>query len=174
MSASRLYAFFIAALVLVGAQVPRAVYASTLTYDVTLTPLVGTESGTGSFTITPPPMGGGTLAAGNLNFEIGNVDFNSTNSSASVTYFYQGSNLILAGLILSGQAGVSHLFSITLGTLGGIYTFSDNTPGDYTFGSATVSQTPLPNSLPLLATGLVVLAMIGWWRKRKVGSYLAA
>jgi hypothetical protein len=175
MNKSRLFASLIVVAVLMGAQVPTAVQASTLTYDVTLSAILGPESGTGSFTINPPPVGsGGTLTAGNLNFEIDHVNFNSTNSSASVSYFYQGSTLVLAGLILNGQAGLDHLFSITLGSNGGIYTFSDNAPADYTFGSAKVSATPLPTSLPLLATGLGVLAMIGWWRKRKVGLYLAA
>lgn len=32
----------------------------------------------------------------------------------------------------------------------------------------SVSTTPLPDSLPLFATGLGLIGMLGWWRKRKM------
>ncbi len=172
-----LYASLIAAS-LFAAQVPAAVEASTLTYNVTLTAISGPESGSGSFTIAPPPAGSGILTQGNgltaMDFKIDGLDFTLDGSSA-VAYSYQGSTLVLAGLIYGGQIGTDQLFSISLGS-NGLYTFTDSAPGGSaynTFGSISVSQTPLPTTLPLLATGLGVLAMLGWWRKRKVGSSLA-
>jgi hypothetical protein len=176
MNKSRLYSSLVAAAALLGAQVPGTVQA--LTYDVTLTAVSGPESGSGSFTITtPPPGSGGMLTQGlgltAMNFTIDGVNFG-LDSSSSVSYFYAGSTLVLAGLVYGGQVGTDRLFSITFGTTGG-YIFTDTTKTSLdTIGSVSVSQTPLPTSLPLLATGLGVLAMIGWWRKRKVGSFLAA
>lgn len=40
--------------------------------------------------------------------------------------------------------------------------------------SAPVSTTPLPDALPLFATGLGLIGMLGWWRKRKGASAIAA
>jgi hypothetical protein len=179
MNKSRLCASLIAAAVLLGAQAPTAVKATTYTtYDVTLTAVHGPESGSGSFTIaTPSPGSGGILTQGSgltaMSFMIDGVTFG-LDSSSEVAYFYSGSALVLAGLVYGGQVGADTLFSITLGTTGA-YSFTDSAKtGLDTIGSVSVSATPLPTSLPLLATGLGVLAMIGWWRKRKVGSYLAA
>src|ERR1700733_318251 len=179
MNKSRLCASLIAAAVLLGAQAPTAVKASTYTtYDVTLTAVHGPESGSGSFTIaTPAPGSGGILTQGAgltaMSFTIDGVTFG-LDSSSEVAYFYSGSNLVLAGLAYGGQVGADTLFSITLGSTGA-YSFTDAAKtGLDTIGSVSVSATPLPTSLPLLATGLGVLAMIGWWRKRKVRSYLAA
>ncbi len=165
---------------LFAVQAPAAVQASTLiTYDVTLTAIFGPESGSGSFTIAAPSAGSGILTALNggltaLDFKIDNLDFN-LDSSSAVAYSYQGSTLVLAGLIYGGQIGTDNLFSISLGS-NGLYTFTDSAQGGSvydTFGSISVSQTPLPTTLPLLATGLGILAMLGWRRKRKVGLSLA-
>jgi hypothetical protein len=188
MNKSRLYASLIAVALIVGSQGLLAGQASALTYDVTFTAINGPESGSGSFTINPPSSGGGILTAANgglqgLSFMFSDPTNSSgprvtfgIDSSSSVSYFYQGSTLVLAGLIYGGQVGTDALLSITLGSSGG-YIFTDNAPGGSafgSFGSVSVSQTPLPTSLPLLATGLGALAMIGWWSKRKMGSYLAA
>jgi hypothetical protein len=174
-------AALIAASVLLGA--PATARASTLTYDVTFAG--GPVSGSGSFTISAPPVGsGGTVSPSALSFTFSDpgspsftpVTFTSQDTSASVTYFYQGTSLVLASLALFGNAGPDSLFSFTLGS-SGFYVFADNAPGGAiydTIGSLSVSQTPLPNSLPLLATGLGIIAMIGWYRKRKAGTLLAA
>jgi hypothetical protein len=37
----------------------------------------------------------------------------------------------------------------------------------YIFGEMTVSETPLPTTLPLFATGLGAIGLLGWRRKRK-------
>jgi hypothetical protein len=100
------------------------------------------------------------------------------NNSSEVSYFYQGANLILSSIGFSGAIGGDRLLSISLGGLGG-YVFTDYASvGLDTLGSVSispaVSATPLPTTLPLLATGLGALGLLGWWRKRKmVGSALA-
>jgi hypothetical protein len=45
-------------------------------------------------------------------------------------------------------------------------------PGD--LGTLQVSQTPIPAALPLFATGLGLVALFGWLRKRKAAALLAA
>jgi len=178
MNKSRLCTSLIAATVLLGAQAPAAEASTYTTYDLTLTAVSGPESGSGSFTIaTPSPGSGGILTQGAgltaMSFTIDGVTFG-LDSSSEVSYFYSGSTLVLAGLVYGGQVGADTLFSITLGTTGA-YSFTDTAKTSLdTIGSVSVSATPLPTSLPLLATGLGILAMIGWWRKRKVGSLLAA
>jgi len=167
----------LAATVLFGTQASSAVQAATISYSVNLNAISGPESGTGSFTINAPSSGIGTLTQANggltaLDFKIDNVDFG-LNSSSAVAYSYQGSSLVLTGLIYGGQVGPDQLFSITLGS-NGLYSFTDSANGTLnTFGSISISQTPLPDSLPLLATGIGILAMIGWFRKRKPRPTLA-
>jgi hypothetical protein len=173
-----LYASAIGA-ALFAVQIPGAARASTLTYNLTLTPFFGPESGTGSLTIKVPQVGSGTLTQANngltaLDIKIDGLDFTLNNTSA-VAYFYQGSNLVLASIGYSGKIGTDQLFSISFGGVGG-YSFTDNAPGSSgqnTIGSISVSQTPIPTTLPLLATGLGVLALLGLWRTRKVGTALA-
>jgi hypothetical protein len=172
-----LYASLIAATVLLGAQVPVAVQASTLTYDVTLTALIGLEGGGGSFSISVPSNGSGVLTDNHgltsMNVDVGPAAFGITDSA--VSYTYVGSTLVLTGI--SGTISPFNLFSITFGS-GGVYNFTDSANSSLNslglVSISQVSQTPLPTSLPLLATGLGALAMFGWWRKRKVGSSLAA
>ena len=160
---------------LFAAQFTGAMKASALTYDLTLTPIVGTESGTGSLSINAPPVGSagfltqmnGGLTA--MDFKIDGLDYN-LNSTSEVAYYYQGSNLVLASIGYSGQIGTDKLFTISLGGVGG-YSFNDN--GSLTVGSISVSATPIPTTLPLLATGLGALALLGLWRKRKVAEAIA-
>ena len=170
-----LYGSLIAAAVLAGAQIPSAVQAATLSYQVSLNAIYGPESGTGTFTINAPSSGSGTLTAGGgitaMDFKIAGVDF-LLDASTAIGYAYQGSTLVLTGLIYGGQAGTDQLFSISLGS-NGLYDFTDSANGSLnTIGSISISQTPLPDSLPLLATGLGVLAMMAWWRKRRTGAAL--
>ena len=173
-----LYAVVIAAAVLAGAQVPSA-QAATLSYDVSLSAFIGPEGGGGSFSITVPSSGNGVLTDNNgltsMNVNIGPATFGITDSA--VSYMFVGSTFVLTGI--SGTSGTDSLFSIVFGG-GGLYTFTDsansslNSLGLVSISQASVSQTPLPTSLPLLATGLGILAMLYWFRKRKVGAYLAA
>jgi hypothetical protein len=172
----RAYVVVIAA-TLFAALIPGAAKASTLlTYDLALNPIVGTDGGTGSLTIIAPQVGSsGILTQGNgltaLDFKIDGLDF-TLNNTSEVAYFYQGTNLVLASIGYSGQIGTDKLFTISLGGLGG-YAFNDS--GSLTVGGiSAVSATPIPQSLPLLATGLGALALLGLWRKRKVGATIAA
>ena len=171
----RAYVVVIAA-TLFAALIPGAAKASTLlTYDLALNPIVGTDGGTGSLTIIAPQVGSsGILTQGSgltaLDFKIDGLDF-TLNNTSDVAYFYQGTNLVLASIGYSGQIGTDKLFTISLGNLGG-YAFNDS--GSLTVGSiSAVSATPIPQSLPLLATGLGALALLGLWRKRKVGAAIA-
>jgi hypothetical protein len=174
-----LYASAIAA-ALFAVQIPGAAKASTLIYNLTLTALVGSESGTGSVTITVPPVGSnGFLTQGNgltaMDFKIDGLDF-SLNNSSEVMYFYQGSNLVLASIGYYGKIGTDQLFSFSLGSLGA-YSFSgigDNTFGSISVSSTPVSSTPLPAALTLFATGLGALGLLGWRRKRKASAAIAA
>ncbi len=171
-----LYGSLIAAVVLAGAQIPSAVQAATLSYQVSLNAIYGPESGSGSFTINAPSSGSGTLTAGGgitaLDFKIAGVDF-LLDASTAIGYAYQGSTLVLTGLIYGGQAGTDQLFSISLGS-NGLYDFTDSANGSLnTIGSISISQTPLPGSFPLLATGMGILVMLGWLRRRKAAPSLA-
>jgi hypothetical protein len=112
-------------------------------------------------------MNGGLTA---MDFKIDGLDYN-LNSKSEVAYYYQGSNLVLASIGYSGQIGPDKLFTISLGGVGG-YWFNDN--GSVTSGSISVSATPIPTTLPLLATGLGALALLGLSRKRKVAHAIPA
>jgi hypothetical protein len=121
----------------------------------------------------------GTLTEGNGltgSVNIGGVTI-ALDSTSSVSYLVQGSSLFLTGFF-SGEAlvkgGVDTLVSLTFGSNGG-YSFTDSANSKLnSLGIVSVSQTPLPTSLPLLATGLLIIAMLGWYRKRKDGSFSAA
>jgi hypothetical protein len=178
MNKFRLCGLLLAVSVLFAVQAPSVARASTLSYDVTLTSLIGPESGGGSFSITVPASGSGVLTDNHgltaMNVNVGPAVFGLTDTA--VSYSYIGTNLVLTGL--SGTSGTDTLFSITFGS-GGLYTFTDSANasldsfGLVSLAQASVSQTPLPTSLPLLLTGLGIIAMIGWYRKRSVGSYFA-
>jgi hypothetical protein len=185
MNKSGVLAALVATAVLVGVGAPTAVRASTVTdnFSLTLTaaPGFGTTGGTGSLALTiTSGTTSGIVSGSNVtgSIQIGGASF-SLNGDP-VSYVLQGSTLLLSG-IFSGSApapgkipGIDTLFSLTLGNNGGfVFTDSANASLD-SAGSVSVSQTPLPTSLPLLATGLGIIAMIGWYRKRKVGSFLAA
>jgi hypothetical protein len=60
--------------------------------------------------------------------------------------------------------------------LGQITSFNPSTLAtiDYDNLDFTVSQTPLPAALPLFATGLGALSLLGWCRKRKIADVNAA
>ena len=46
--------------------------------------------------------------------------------------------------------------------------------GPGTFTITPITQTPLPGALPLFASGLSALGLLGWWRKRKDKASAAA
>jgi len=52
--------------------------------------------------------------------------------------------------------------------------FSSTTDFDIGLDNVQVTETPLPATLPLFATGLGALGLLGWRRKRKAAFALAA
>ena len=65
-------------------------------------------------------------------------------------------------------------------TIGSSYTLEFNYSGAGTpngffadASGASVVATPLPAALPLFATGLGALGLLGWWRKRKAAAATA-
>jgi hypothetical protein len=175
---ARFCASLIAVLVLLGAQAP--VRASTVTDDfsLTLNAIFGPTSGTGSLAITiPQGSTSGSVSGSDVTGDVMIAGVDISLSGSSLLYVVQGSSVLLTG-VLSGQTpvigGVDSIVSLTLGN-NGLYFFSDTANASLnSSGLVSISQTPLPTSLPLLATGLGIIAMIGWYRKRKGGSYLAA
>lgn len=91
----------------------------------------------------------------------------------SVTQVINGSDPILGSLNGNYQYSIFDLF---LGA--GTHTFSLNvsqsvaTPGHglMSFGPAVITHNPLPASLPLFGTGLVVFGYLGWRRHKKVAA----
>lgn len=182
MNKIRFCASLLAVAILLCAQAPSAVRASTVDdFSLKLTAIFGTTGGTGSLAITIPSLStGGTVteSGGTLTgtFNIAGVNIG-LGSSSKLFYVVEGTSVLLTG-VLSGQTsvpgGIDSIVSLTLGNNGG-YIFTDSANASLnSSGSVSVSQTPLPTSLPLLATGLGIIAMIGWYRKRRVGAYLAA
>ena len=50
---------------------------------------------------------------------------------------------------------------------------TDEISGPGTFTVTPITQTPLPGALPLFASGLSALGLLGWWRKRKDKAFAA-
>jgi hypothetical protein len=100
-----------------------------------------------------------TISGGNItnaNFIVFGID----NSSPDVVCCsLQLNNNFLTGTLEGGLADLSALVR--------------NEPADVlTFTMAPTSATPLPAGLPLFATGLGALGLLGWFRKRKVRASL--
>jgi hypothetical protein len=166
---------------LFAVQMPGSSTASTLTYDLTLTPLCtncGPESGTGSFTITTPAVGSsGNLTEGHgltsMNFQIDGLNF-TMNSSSEVGYYYNGSTLVLDNI---GYTGIIGNFELTGVSLGGYY-FGDSAPGGYVYDTngsigLALAATPLPGTWSMLLIGFAGLGFVAY-RAAKNGSAAAA
>jgi len=114
----------------------------------------------------------------NPGFIAGTVIFGQDQPSAP---FFVGEGMSASGLASYGLASV---FPLTVGTTisqtpGSLYLTS---LGDLIFSNITamsfeadvVGATPLPAALPLFASGLGALGLLGWRRKRKNAAALAA
>jgi hypothetical protein len=79
-----------------------------------------------------------------------------------------------SGSDASWQAGSTGLFASDGATGGGTWTGQDLPIPMALISTATVSATPLPAALPLFATGLGAMGLLGWRRKRKNAAAIAA
>ncbi len=94
---------------------------------------------------------------------------NATNSLYSS--MYGSSHGIGAGPVwVTVPTGAATLEIVSQLTIAGVLG-SDGNPlsfGNLSISSdGSISTTPIPSSLPLLATGLAALGLLGWWRKLK-------
>jgi hypothetical protein len=133
---------------------------------------------TGSFTITFDPTASGSQS-GPLNAFFSNLPatygafsygltgpgaflsiFNDSTCSGSFCAINSGADQAVLKLIVAASGGL---------TLGGAIVGSTTSPRDiFESFAGTVTPTPLPAALPLFATGLGVMGLLGWRRKRKV------
>jgi len=145
-----------------------ATHASTITYDLVLTPYAGSLfGGTGHFTIESAPAAIGnsdyTVAAGNLDaltFTIDNQTFSLAGSTGTALIRFQ--NGVLNNITFAQQIGdTPNRFSLASATS---YAFSYNNLQATSYGTFTatpaaaqsgVSTVPEPGSLALLGTGLL-------------------
>jgi hypothetical protein len=160
-----------------AAAVLSPAHASTLTYDITLTQTYGTLI-TGSpladftvtstsFSIPSPTTGYQSESTGSFSFTIAGKTYTS-----SATIQFLGLGPTLNGLYgFSNKEGED---TLSIGSLTSFQLSSTNSPVDdipsTIGGTVTVTElttTPLPAALPLFATGLGAMGLLGWRRKRK-------
>ena len=166
----------LAAGVVVIALMSSSARASTVTYELTLSPLAGSSlSGTGTLTITDGPVGAGYLSVPaaditTLSISIGGFDFNLLGHISALTF--DGGDLtdITAGAATIGAdslsaSGTTSVYFDNLQT-GGISSYDTIT--------AQLTATPLPATLPLFAGGLGFVGYLSGREKRKTGQALAA
>jgi hypothetical protein len=154
----------LAVVAFLGAQLPAQ--ASTLQYDLTLTPTTGSVGGTGYFDVTAPVNGSGVNAITALSITIDDQTFLLNNEIGTATATFTSG--VLSSLSYVG-ALVSGLNLDLLGTGGLSYTFLDIGTGA-TLASGIISDapaaTPLPSAVILFATGLLGLLFLNYRRKR--------
>ena len=158
-----------------------AASAATFTYDLTLTPgaIGGGFGGTGQFVVTGATNSGTFTAPGDLN----SLQFNIDGHVFTLGQATGGSGQVL----LDGTGDLTSIdyktaaigLWVTLQAAGGIvYNYKDLATGHFSQGLITavlhpgsadegLASTPLPGALPLFATGLGALGLLGWRRKRK-------
>ena len=164
----------------------------TATFDVDTETML-TETLTGNFTFDPTTT---TLSAANVflagpalpvggpfgaRLSISPI-FTGTTDTTNFGGFIDGPNQIVISSHQEGTGIFAYLvlsFSADLGLSADPLAFSlilDDAPAEF-FGSFTTGAavpTPLPAALPLFATGLGGLGLLGWRRKRKNASLVAA
>jgi hypothetical protein len=150
-----------------------AVPASAATFRITLDPFASGPISVGTF---EADVGGGPVTSANLNFN--SITYNKVISpiSSVVNPTYDGTmKLIFGGIFSAGSPStLNYLFFTKLGSTG--FYFDLNCPigegacGEDPVGNFTVEQVsavPVPAALPLLASCLGALGLIGWRRKNR-------
>lgn len=163
-------------LVLGLAAAPIAAHASPVTYNLTLTNVVGNVAGgTGSFTVDSTPVGAFTTfseggAAGSaltaLSFNIGGDTFTLANSVGGANAVFLSGSLF--NILYSGTLANNSKVTISLASNGLQYAFYDQLTGLNSIGNITateavvtpVASAPEPSTLMLLGTGMLSAAGI--------------
>lgn len=122
---------------------------STVTFKTTSYTSSG-QPQTSDFTTLPITITGATF---NMDGSIASFTFSSTDWYPNAAGEGITNNSLSGTITLSGASKYTASY------------MADNTGGTYTY---VVTSTPLPATLPLLATGLGAIGLIGWRRKRKV------
>jgi hypothetical protein len=78
-----------------------------------------------------------------------------------------GTMVFIDGVYYAGTATGSPYKVVTFDPNTAAVLTSQDSNSDIFWGLAPVANTPLPAALPLFATGLGVLGLLGWRRKRK-------
>ena len=161
--------------------------AATFTYDLTLTQSFGTPGlfGTGQFVVTGATNSGLFTAPGDLNSLEFNIDGHvftlgqATGGSGQVVLDGIGH---LTNIDYSAPAPIS--LWVVVQASGIVYNYKDVATNHFSYGLITavlhegdaeqgLASTPLPGALPLFATGLGALGLLGWRRKRKAAALAA-
>jgi len=161
----------LSAIALAAAQIPGRADASTVTYNLVLTPNAngGPESGTGSFTVTTPVLGtsptdtatilGGNGALTAISFNIDGMTFSLANAtSAGVGFSYNGGTTeVLNTIGYTGEIG-SYVFQLSTGG----FTFSFNDSADYHLDTSGTITATIASAVPESSTwAMMILGFCG-------------
>ena len=160
--------------------------AATFTYDLTLTQSFGTPGlfGTGQFVVTGATNSGLFTAPRDLN----SLEFNNDGHVFTLGTTGGSGQVVLDGIghltniDYSAPAPIS--LWVVLQASGIVYNYKDVATNHFSYGLITavlhegdaeqgLASTPLPGALPLFATGLGALGLLGWRRKRKAAALAA-
>jgi hypothetical protein len=161
-----------AAVAALAAQFSSAALASTVQYDLTLTPTAGSIGGTGYFDVVTPVNGSGANDITALSISIDGQTFNLGDALGTATATFADG--VLTGLNYAGALLNGWNLDL-LGTGGLTYRFADlgvNFAGATGTISAVdpPSPTPLPSSIVLFATGLLGFVLLSRRGKRTASS----
>ena len=98
-----------------------------------------------------------------------------TNSSGDIILWSISMSSTTTGGTIATDKGQSDVpFDEAFSLLAGVGSAGNTDhPGTWLFVTTTVSTTPIPAALPLFASGLGAMGLLGWRRKRKVAAVAA-